>query len=562
MNSSDNDGIPDSMEDIDGDGDPTNDDTDGDGIPNYLDLDSDNDGILDLYESGISAALIASLDTDKNGVIDPSFTNTGNGFADQIENAATPYGNGTNLADTDGDGVPDYIDLDSDNDGVLDLYEGNPNGAALDADGNGMVDGGDTDNDGIKDAVDGNNNAFGSGPIAATPIDTDGDGVPDYRDLDSDNDGVLDIYEGNGSLGATLDTNGDGMVDGVDEDGDGIKDAVDGAKGQYASAGTTAPPDKDGDGIPNMRDLDSDNDGVFDSKEGGLSNDLDSDADGIIDGVDTDGDGIRDAVDNAPGAFGSNGSAPLDTDGDGTPDYLDLDSDNDGKFDTNERLKVDLDADNDGMVDGVDTDGDGIVNVPELDDNNYFGGNSLETLPVRLNSFHALKGASDVTLNWTVAAEIYFSQYEVEESTDGINFKTIGIVLGAGEDKYSFRDKQVAQGMNYYRLKMVDQDGSFTYSPVVSVRFTSAALNSTTVKVAPNPVQHQYTVLFSQPQSGMYQFELRTVTGQLLMVDRIRLQESKQATMWRPAAVASGVYQLTIRNTATAKAETVKLIFR
>ena len=111
------------------------------------------------------------------------------------------YGN-----DKDKDGIIDSIDLDDDNDGILDTIEGN-----LDSDNDGIINSMDldSDNDGISDLYeaqigsvilislndsnnDGLDDAFGSGLI---PVDFDGDGVPDYLDLDSDNDGIDDLIE-------------------------------------------------------------------------------------------------------------------------------------------------------------------------------------------------------------------------------------------------------------------------------------------------------------------------------------------------------------------------------
>ncbi len=88
--------------------------------------------------------------------------------------------------DSDCDGIPDNIDLDDDNDGILDTEEG-------------LVD---ADNDGVPDNVDDNPNDSNIGNVdglendATKGRDTDNDGIPDYLDLDSDNDGCLDAIEG------------------------------------------------------------------------------------------------------------------------------------------------------------------------------------------------------------------------------------------------------------------------------------------------------------------------------------------------------------------------------
>ncbi len=347
---SDNDGIPDTIEDTNGDGDPNNDDQDGDGVPNYLDLDSDNDGILDLYESGLTLDDINNNGGNDNGVL----------------NGQNPVSI-TTPRDTDGDGVPDYLDLDSDNDGIKDLTESGFTGL-VDANNDGVVDGPDADNDGIQDSADGNDGAFGTANLT-TPRDTDGDGAANYRDLDSDNDGIKDLTEsGRPDLG-TLDANNDGVLDGADADGDGIRDNVDTDDAIFGSPETITFMDTDSDTVPNYLDLDSDNDGIKDLYESGLTGFTDANNDGVADGPDADNDGIQDSVDSNDAAFGSPGTAPQDADGDTVPNYLDLDSDNDGIKDLTESgLTGFTDANNDGVVDGPDADKDGIQDSVDSND--------------------------------------------------------------------------------------------------------------------------------------------------------------------------------------------------
>jgi hypothetical protein len=199
--------------------------------------------------------------------------------------------------DSDGDGLPDYADLDSDNDGMMDKVEVGT---------------------GIK------------------PVDTDADGTPDYLDLDSDGDGLFDTFE------ATYYYHGDVGVP------KGTVAGPFGANG-LADAAETAPDsgvlsysvnninDSDSDGTPDFQEVDSDNDGIPDVVEKGVLSDgltaVDSDGDDYPDFQDTDSDddGLLDAIER-----GANGAKPLDTDLDGTPNYIDLDSDNDCVPDSNE----------------------------------------------------------------------------------------------------------------------------------------------------------------------------------------------------------------------------------
>ncbi|OFC70464.1 choice-of-anchor L domain-containing protein [Alteromonas confluentis] len=348
---SDGDGIPDSVE--------GQIDSDGDGTADYLDTDSDNDGISD--------ALEGTSDSDLDGTpdyLDTSIDEDNDGVPDIVE--------GTN--DTDGDGTPDYLDADSDNDGLPDGYEFGLTGA--DSDGDGIDDyldadstgGQDTNNDGIDDSVSG--------------IDTDGDGVADYQSVDADGDGVPDRVEIASSF---IDSDQDGIPDvydvdstgGVDEDADGIDDQFDAdfnsgpdANGDGINDLALVVPDHDGDQLPDHLDADSDNDSISDGVEANATG-FDNDGDGIDDafdsdytGIDTDGDGYAD------------GGVTIDTDGDGIIDMFDLDSDNDGRFDSLEASSTD--ADRDGIADSpvsiitnpVDSDGDGIPDFRDLDSNN------------------------------------------------------------------------------------------------------------------------------------------------------------------------------------------------
>ena len=342
-------------------------DTDGDGKPNYLDLDSDNDGITDVTEAGFGA-----LDVNNDGILDGTDTD-GDGIVNVagVDTNSIKGGTGSAPANTDGDGVPNYLDLDSDNDGIYDVTEAGF--AALDTDNNGVLNGTDTDNDGIINVsgVD-NNTTFGG--TTTSPNDKDGDGKPNYLDLDSDNDGITDVTEA--GFGA-LDTNNDGILNGTDTDGDGIINVAGVDTNSTFGGSGSIPLNTDGDGVPNYLDLDSDNDGIFDVTENG-NGALDSNNDGVLNGTDTDGDGVINVAGvDTNSTFGSTTSAPLNLDGDSKPNYLDIDSDNDGITDVVENGNGALDTNNDGKIDGTDTDGDGIINVAGIDANSSFGGTAL-----------------------------------------------------------------------------------------------------------------------------------------------------------------------------------------
>ncbi len=196
----DNDGIPDAVEGVGN--------LDSDGLPDSQDLDSDNDGINDVNEAG------GLIDADGNGLADGTDSD-GDGMIDS---------NAVNPVDSDRDGRADYKDLDSDNDTLSDLVEGNS--GAIDINDDGVADGPDADSDGIVDSVDGDNTNFGDSDVSGV-LDQDNDTIPNYIDLDSDdptdingngNDDDIDV-----AANSQLDVDGDGRVDNpFDPDSDGI----------------------------------------------------------------------------------------------------------------------------------------------------------------------------------------------------------------------------------------------------------------------------------------------------------------------------------------------------
>ncbi len=383
-------------------------DLDGDGAPDFLDADSDNDGLLDRVEAfdgngdGVPEAVSSGVDANGNGLDDafevaqggtgttgqdvdmdgrPDYLDQdsdGDGIADAVECA-----NPTDCTDTDGDGAPDVLDVDTDGDGIPDSIEGHdgnadgvPDFAAL-----GM----DDDGDGLDDAYD----LDMAGGVPATLPDRDQDGVPDFRDADDDDDGVGSAFECTDVMAGCPDTDGDGVPDyldadqtPVDTDGDGIPDLVE-CEGDVSSCR-----DSDGDGTPDHQDPDDDGDGVPTAVECTTSPDAcDSDADGLPDhrDIDSDGDGIVDSVECA----GS--PACEDTDGDGTPDILDLDADDDGITDAIEGHDADMNGVADRVALMMDTDGDGLDDAFDPDD----GGVSAPTQNTDLDTVPDFRDPDD-----------------------------------------------------------------------------------------------------------------------------------------------------------------------
>ncbi len=106
------------------------------------------------------------------------------------------------------------------------------------------------------------------------------------------------------------------------------------------------------------------------------------------------------------------------------------------------------------------------------------------TVPVKLISFTVVRSGKDAQVNWKVGEEDNVSHYEVQRSLDGMSWELAGKVTAARQPSYSFTDKNLSANLYYYRLRSVDVDEKFTYSPVRQVRFDNAGQ----VLIYPNPV--------------------------------------------------------------------------
>ena len=162
-------------------------DSDGDGIENMFDLDSDNDGIPDISEASSPKIILSNTDENQDG-LDDAF----NGITTNI--------------DTDKDGVPNYLDIDSDNDGIFDVVEAGHNLA--DANNDGIIDSANATSVGINGLIDALETTTDNATLNYTIADSDADNILNFLELDADNDACFDTKE----AGFT-DANNDGIID-------------------------------------------------------------------------------------------------------------------------------------------------------------------------------------------------------------------------------------------------------------------------------------------------------------------------------------------------------------
>ena len=166
-------------------------------------------------------------------------------------------------------------------------------------------------------------------------------------------------------------------------------------------------------------------------------------------------------------------------------------------------------------------------------------------LPVEWSQFAAKQVDNTVDLNWQTATESNNKGFEIEYSIDGAVWKYVDFVAGAGNSQqiqaYEYTHKTPALGQNYYRLKQIDLDGSFSYSPIRSVYFAGTAPK---VHVFPNPAT-QYANISLPPFAGVGHVEISAANGQPVFQSTV--SEGDQHLRLELQSWPAGLYLVTVR---------------
>ncbi len=172
-----------------------------------------------------------------------------------------------------------------------------------------------------------------------------------------------------------------------------------------------------------------------------------------------------------------------------------------------------------------------------------FATSPMKPLPVELSSFGADVTDRTVTLKWITATEINTTLFEVERMKTGKDWSKIGSVQAAGTSyspkSYSVNDNKLPLGKYYYRLKMIDLDGSYKYSKTIDVSValpTTFALNQN----FPNPFNPATRIDYQLPVDGKVRLELYSLCGQQIAV----LIDKVQTAGYYSLPINAAAYQL------------------
>ena len=172
------------------------------------------------------------------------------------------------------------------------------------------------------------------------------------------------------------------------------------------------------------------------------------------------------------------------------------------------------------------------------------------SLPVTLTSFNADNDGVSTKLTWNVTQETNFASYVIEKSTDGRTFTAIGTIKATNQSAYSFTDGTATDNNSYYRLKMVDIDGNFKYSYIVSIK---SKLNAT-ISLSPNPVKNNLMIQHPKVINEGH-IQIFNANGQLFK--DVRLATNAVISNVDMSGFTSGIYHIVFKSGSDVFTKTV-----
>ena len=205
----------------------------------------------------------------------------------------------------------------------------------------------------------------------------------------------------------------------------------------------------------------------------------------------------------------------------------------------------------------VDISGHGDGNTYTFIDNLVYAGSVVgctanAPLPVRLMDFAGGLMQNRAQLKWSVAENETGKYFEVEKSTNGRDFSNIGIVFNStrvGVEAYSFTESSELTEDSYYRLKMLNNDGSFGYSRIIALKNFSEAAGDKGITMMQNPIGSSLNFSFNASSTGVYYVSLYSMYGVKVYGSAISCQAGTNAVSLPIGdQLSSGTYVLEVTN--------------
>lgn len=172
---------------------------------------------------------------------------------------------------------------------------------------------------------------------------------------------------------------------------------------------------------------------------------------------------------------------------------------------------------------------------------------TINPLPVELVYFNGVCNEGFSILNWQTASENNTAHYEVERSSNGTDWSTIGELDAAGNStdliNYSFQDPNRSSGVTYFQLKQFDLDGNYKVYGPLSTSCTDLSVN---VEVYPNPINDKGFVKINSTSNGLISVQITENTGKIITEFNTNVTNGETSIPFDLSSNTSGVYFLKI----------------
>jgi hypothetical protein len=181
----------------------------------------------------------------------------------------------------------------------------------------------------------------------------------------------------------------------------------------------------------------------------------------------------------------------------------------------------------------------------------FYATDFLAATPVELTSFSASVSSRSVIMAWTTVTEKNNMGFEIQRSSDKVSYSKIGFMNGNGTTteikRYSFTDNNVVTAKNYYRLKQMDYDGSYKYSPIVEAEIGTISSYSLDQNY-PNPFNPSTQIQYSLLTNSNVKVTIYNSLGENVKELANEIQQSGIHVMnFNAGGLSSGVYLYSIQ---------------
>ncbi len=177
-------------------------------------------------------------------------------------------------------------------------------------------------------------------------------------------------------------------------------------------------------------------------------------------------------------------------------------------------------------------------------------------LSVKITNIYAIIFNKAIKIAWTTLDELNINNYEIEKSVDGINFIKIGTNKAIGSGDYNYLDLDPNVGNNFYRLKIVELDGTFYFSQIINVKYSG---NKYLFSILNNPIKNKTVLLqLQQVEKGDYTVTFCNTLGQKIYSKNIYHTGGTATQSIYLNNIAKGIYYVNIMGKNIS--ETIKMV--